>query len=395
MPRPMMTDRLIDRWATAAGATVEPPSGRKEAGWAVNYRIPARQLNWLHAQQIDAANRALQIAAVNFQQIDATVVEDDLVYQPSFGYGWFVGVKNDGVTVVISRSGQWWEEVSTLPFPIKADGPSSLAVTGSAILMAILDPSAGSDLIQVSTDGGLTWSTGAVPPFVPSAAVGAYGADSPLHTRVIIWNTTSNSTAWSDNVTGPGSYTAATTDIGGVGGRDLIDIVHVGGSAFVAAKDNGETWLTLDGGVNWQQRTTLPNGYGTFAIDTSGPRIVAFGWRTSDDQSRIYYSDDLGGTWTACNMSIGTSPAAPVHALRAVGNGVWVASGMFKLIFANEVTPALVSTDDGVTWKVPGVFMPTHSFSGGAAAPWIAVGSDRVLLCRKSVGIGLSSLVMP
>jgi len=35
------------RWATDADTTLEPAEGRKDEGWPVDHRAPARWMNWL------------------------------------------------------------------------------------------------------------------------------------------------------------------------------------------------------------------------------------------------------------------------------------------------------------------------------------------------------------
>lgn len=395
MPKNILSIPTISRWATNPGSTIEPSDPRKATGWEFNYRIPARNLNWLLASQADAINSAIRMACINFNSIVNSVADDALIFQSGYQDGWFVCCADDGQSIYVSRTGVYWDAGAVLGTALAQEGPSSLVETGNGRVLALLGGVAG---IQKSSNGGETFSAAVVPPWRVSGAVGAVGAAGALRNRTIFWRkgggADAPATAYTDNVDS-GSLSLPVTDIAGAN-VEMLEIIHITEHEFLAAKTNGECWYTIDGGLNWTARTSIPSSRGVYAMDTDGLRVLAACWDSTSDTPRIYYSDDFGVTWVASGtLRLGTHVASPIRDLRHVGGSVWILTGMFRTLYIQENIPAMVSTDNGLTWSVPGIFMDSSPFSVGAPTPWLAVGSDRVLMCRKSMNIGLSSLVLP
>lgn len=166
------------------------------------------------------------------------------------------------------------------------DDPGSLEVTKGAIPLHRLPPGGtiwqksvqtgfpGPDVVASTTeDIAYDASTGRY--FAASAFGGVYRSADGLHWELIrnglprLFNTTTG-----DRVVARDGVT-------------LLSLIGVGGAGVYRSTDGGDTWI----------ETTVPNGQLGTMIEHRGRVLVAL-WGDTNLEDGVYYSDDLGVSWT-------------------------------------------------------------------------------------------------
>lgn len=232
-------DRL-PRWSTDGGTVLEPSSGEKDAGWAVDDKPPARKMNWLQNrayQWLDYFDTlAIFVPLGGFEDFTADLaafgaITNDMHYSPGekqFAIG-------DGGKVYFSFN-------EGVPY-----------AWGSVAL-------AGTDL-QGITRSSVQW-------------IAALDNGN-------IETTPDESTAFTTRSTGSEVWRTATANDGAL--------------AAVVAGDNGVVFQSADGGVTWNDRTiTTTDDYRVSANNGAGIFVIA-----ATAQQNLQESSDGGITWTA------------------------------------------------------------------------------------------------
>ena len=149
-----------------------------------------------------------------------------------------------------------------------------------------------------------------------------------------------------------GSWTAISPDLtNGPGGGNLIygtiisiDVSPFNSNKIIVGTDDGNVWITQDGGANWENvSSTLPNRWVT-KIEASKLHPNRFyvtfsGYRYGADEGHVYYATDNGNNWT----DIGTTlPDIPVNDIVQADNG--------KLYVATDIG-VFGSANGGATWE--------------------------------------------
>jgi len=124
-------------------------------------------------------------------------------------------------------------------------------------------------------------------------------------------------------VNAAGNWTAISPDLtNGPGGGNLsfgtivsIDVSRLDSNLIYVGTDDGNVWVTEDGGTNWANiSATLPNRWVTkVKAGINGPDAVYVtlsGYRYGEDDGHVFYSDDRGVTWADITTNL---PDIPVN----------------------------------------------------------------------------------
>jgi photosystem II stability/assembly factor-like uncharacterized protein len=201
----------------------------------------------------------------------------------------------------------------------------------------------------------VNWST----PFIISphdSKVVYYGANYLLKTadRGLTWRIVSRDLSKNDpakNQKGTGGLTPENT-----GAEAHATIFSVSESPIVrgmiwAGTDDGNVWLTRDGGANWTEVSAaipqVPKGLWVSRIVASAAdaetAYVSFDGHRSDNRSPwLFRTADAGKSWT--NLSAGLPPNYPVYVVEEDSNNP-------DLLFAGTESGLQVSLDRGRTWR--------------------------------------------
>jgi photosystem II stability/assembly factor-like uncharacterized protein len=157
-----------------------------------------------------------------------------------------------------------------------------------------------------------------------------------------------------------GNWSAISSDLSnGSGGGNLsfgtitsIDVSPLDSDVITAGTDDGNIWITLDGGENWDNvSATLPDLWCTKVLadrsDANSFYVTFSGYRYGESLGHVFKSNNAGETWTDIGSSI---PDIPVNDIVKDLNG--------KLYVATDIG-VLVSDDDGTSWEPLGENMPS------------------------------------
>jgi len=125
-----------------------------------------------------------------------------------------------------------------------------------------------------------------------------------------------------------------------------VDVIYVG-------TDDSNVWVTTNGGGSWTDiSAALPNRWVTRVAVDPGDRNLAYvtfsGLRWNENIGYVYYTDDLGATWTDIT---GNLPAAPVNALV-------VDPGLHSRVIVGTDVGCFYSDDRDGQWVLAGTGMP-------------------------------------
>ncbi len=156
-----------------------------------------------------------------------------------------------------------------------------------------------------------------------------------------------------------GSWTAISADLtNGSGGGNLsfgtiisIDVSPLDSDVLVVGTDDGNVWITQDGGGNWTNvSTTLPNLWTTKVLadraDVNAFYVTFSGYRYGEDLGHVFKTEDAGVTWTDIG---GTLPDIPVND---------IVKDRYDNLFLGTDIGVFASADDGVNWAPFGDNMP-------------------------------------
>ncbi len=263
-----------------------------------------------------------------------------------------------------SDSAATWSVVSKPTFSYGASG-SGLLVIDPVKTNVIYTIDNGGSALEVSTDGGVTWSTPTIPK--PAGAVSGGTANQPNLAGVA----TDPNHSGVVYVVGPSGgvhigkgYVLKSTDFGntwsvltmgaGFGSRIFINPKNsqeMYGTSVVApigctAPNGGQCGIykSSDGGQSWAELNIPAALVETVAIDNTPGLLYA----TSDDgagNANVFTSADGGNTWTTALPGIGGS-GGPRNVVRADPNAASTAYAVVLL----EPSEISKTTDGGKTW---------------------------------------------
>jgi len=131
-----------------------------------------------------------------------------------------------------------------------------------------------------------------------------------------------------------------------------IDVSPLDSNVIYAGTDDGNVWLTQDGGTNWNLvSTTLPNLWTTKVLasrDNASTVYVTFsGYRYGEDNGHVFKSDNYGSSWTDISSNL---PDIPVND---------ILKDSYGNLFLGTDIGVLSSLDEGANWEPLGINMPS------------------------------------
>lgn len=326
------------RWATDSGSVIEPSEGLKDTGWLENFRVPAREWNWLHNNVYDWIRKTAVAPLGNFRNSAETtlILNSGLIFD-DVNKTW-MGIINS-TDIYTSTFGHTWSNTGQITLGTNAEG----TFDGENVLFT------SGGRIYYSSDGGATWtSTGTQP------GVAAVRTDSGASSDILIASGAALTKRTIDGVAG--TWLSPTTEIVPVSGGSIMSLVHVSESTWFALSNNPgagtKTHISIDDGDVWSTTAGNPAGTDTKGLDANpntGRIIAANGEAT---EAPFYVSDDFGVTWAAISTPKLINVAGTNNDIKHIGGTVWMAAGAFEIPLASSSTraPCVISVDDGDTW---------------------------------------------
>ena len=157
-----------------------------------------------------------------------------------------------------------------------------------------------------------------------------------------------------------GNWTAISPDLSNgphTGNLDFgtvtsISVSSIDSNVIYAGTDDGNVWVTEDGGGNWTKVSDdLPNRWVTKVLasrEELNTLYVTFsGYRYGEDNGHVYKSTDLGENWTDISNTL---PDIPVNDIE---------QDRYGNLFLGTDIGVLSSLDDGENWESFGENMPS------------------------------------
>ena len=265
----------------------------------------------------------------------------------------FVVLGNDGGVYISKNAAGSWKHVPNLPITqfytceMDAKNPQRLyggaqdngvnrtttgnlndwsTIVGGDGFVALVDPTNNTYVYGESQYGALQRSTNGGTSF-SSATTGIGSSDrknwntpvifEPGNPQILYYG--SNKVYKSTNRAA--SWTAISADLtkgnagNGLGTITCIAVAPSNTNVIYAGTDDGNAWITTNGGTNWSKiSTTLPNRWITrIAVDLKNPSIAYItlsGFRLDEYQPHILKTTDAGSSW---NDISGNLPEAPIN----------------------------------------------------------------------------------
>ncbi len=131
-----------------------------------------------------------------------------------------------------------------------------------------------------------------------------------------------------------------------------IDVSPLDSSIVYAGTDDGNVWVTQDGGTSWDLiSTTLPNLWTTKVLaarDDAATVYVTFsGYRYGEDTGHVFKSTDYGVNWIDISNNL---PDIPVND---------ILKDSYGNLFLGTDIGVLASFDEGANWQPLGINMPS------------------------------------
>ncbi|RMA57149.1 T9SS type A sorting domain-containing protein [Ulvibacter antarcticus] len=131
-----------------------------------------------------------------------------------------------------------------------------------------------------------------------------------------------------------------------------IDVSTLDSNMIYVGTDDGNVWVTLDGGNNWNNiSSTLPNRWVTkvFASrdELNTVYVTYSGYRYGEDTGHVYKSSDNGSNWIDISTGL---PDIPVND---------ILEDSFGNLFIGTDIGVLGTTDEGNNWQVIGENLPS------------------------------------
>jgi len=229
----------------------------------------------------------------------------------------------------------------------------------------LVDPTNTNVIYALSQRGNLGKSTNDGASFF-SAMTGISGADPKNWDTPIAFDPNDSQTLFygSNRVykttNAAGNWTAISPDLSNgphsgnlaFGTVTSISASRYNSNVIYAGTDDGNVWVTLNGGTNWTDiSASLPNRWVTKVMASPFIHNEVFvtlsGYRFGEDNGHVYHSDDYGNTWTDISTNL---PDIPVNDIEM--------GGLFGYYLATDI--GVFQTDDiGGDWLPFGDGLPS------------------------------------
>lgn len=131
-----------------------------------------------------------------------------------------------------------------------------------------------------------------------------------------------------------------------------IDVSPIHSDLIYVGTDDGNVWVTQDGGNNWENiSATLPDRWVTKVLasreDLNTVYVTLSGYRYGEDNGHVYKSSNQGASWTDISTGL---PDIPVNDIVQDVNG--------NLYLGTDIG-VIASGNQGTSWEVLGDNMPS------------------------------------
>jgi len=131
-----------------------------------------------------------------------------------------------------------------------------------------------------------------------------------------------------------------------------IDVSPLNSNKIFTGTDDGNVWITNDGGTNWTKISDdLPNFWTTkvkaSAVDENTIYVTFSGYRYGENDGHLFKSMDNGNTWVDLSTNFPDIPVSDIE-IDSFGN----------LFLATDIG-VLASADNGVSWEIFGENFPS------------------------------------
>lgn len=164
-----------------------------------------------------------------------------------------------------------------------------------------------------------------------------------------LWKTTNGAATWAsisgDLTNGPGGGNLS------FGTIISIDVSQLDSDLIYIGTDDGNVWVTEDGGGNWTNvSSTLPDRWVTKVkanpFDVNEVFVTLSGYRYGEDEGHVYYSNDRGATWTDISDNLPNIPVNDIEVTEVDG-----------LFLATDI--GVMQGSIGGNWQPYGTNMPS------------------------------------
>ncbi|MEZ4778941.1 MAG: T9SS type A sorting domain-containing protein [Flavobacteriaceae bacterium] len=297
---------------------------------------------------------------------------------------------NDGGFYKSSNNGNSWIKDESLPitqfYRIFVDDPSGIyggaqdnntirtltggtndwaPIYGGDGFQPLVDPTNNNIIYAQSQYGNIGKSTNGGASF-NNATTGISGGDRKNWDTPLVFDPNDSNILYTGTqrvyktTNGAGNWTAISTDLtNGSGGGNLtfgtiisIDVSTLDSNRIIVGTDDGNVWITQDGGANWTHvSSSLPNRWVTKVLasrlDANKFYVTFSGYRYGADEGHVYATNNNGNSWVDISVSL---PDIPVNDIVQDMDG--------KLFLATDIG-VFGSGNGGSLWEPIANGMPT------------------------------------
>lgn len=238
-------------------------------------------------------------------------------------------------------------------------------INGGDGFQPLVDPTNTNVIYALSQYGNLRKSTNNAASFFP-ATTGILGPDrknwdtpiafDPSNPQILYYG----ANRLYKSINAAGNWTAISPDLSNgphtgnlvYGTIISISISPLNSDKIVVGTDDGNVWITQNGGSNWTKISDdLPNRWVTKVLtdreDVNTIYVTFSGYRYGEDTGHVYKSTDNGTSWTDISTSL---PDVPINSV--------VKDSYGNLFLATDIG-VMASGDEGVNWEILGENLPS------------------------------------
>ncbi len=238
-------------------------------------------------------------------------------------------------------------------------------INGGDGFQPLVDPTNTNVIYALSQYGNLRKSTNNAASFFP-ATTGILGSDrknwdtpiafDPSNPQILYYG----ANRLYKSINAAGNWTAISPDLSNgphtgnlvYGTIISISISPLNSDKIVVGTDDGNVWITQNGGSNWTKISDdLPNRWVTKVLtdreDVNTIYVTFSGYRYGEDTGHVYKSTDNGSSWIDISTSL---PDVPINSV--------VKDSYGNLFLATDIG-VMASGDEGVNWEILGENLPS------------------------------------
>lgn len=238
-------------------------------------------------------------------------------------------------------------------------------INGGDGFQPLVDPTNTNVIYALSQYGNLRKSTNNAASFFPTTT-GILGSDrknwdtpiafDPSNPQILYYG----ANRLYKSINAAGNWTAISPDLSSgphpgnlvYGTIISISISPLNSDKIVVGTDDGNVWITQNGGSNWTKISDdLPNRWVSKVLtdreDVNTIYVTFSGYRYGEDTGHVYKSIDNGSSWTDISTSL---PDVPINSV--------VKDSYGNLFLATDIG-VMASGDEGVNWEILGENLPS------------------------------------